>query len=487
MTKSTPMNAATRDQGPLTWGRRTGYAAGDLGSNLYWQSISLFLYFFYTDTLGISPLWAGFAFAIGSIFDAVSDPVMGSIADRTRSKRGRYRPYILWGAAPLGLSFAAMFYVPPLSGIALVIYATLSHVLCRAFYTVVNIPYLAMSVNLSSDSGERANIAGLRMVFAALGAITVAFFLPKAIAALTGSVAQPWLVVALLLGLIATLVLIICYASTRENAFSDDAQDSPLTMQSIVGEITRDVKKFWGMLLNNGPLARVFGAIVVISVALTMFSKNIIYWFKYALLRPDLVPVALVIPALMLFLCAPLWVWFAKRSSKRTAWMLSSLFAALGYVGFYANQSAHIPTSLGLIVLIGMGTSGFAIMYWAMLPDTVEYNEWKLGERNEAKVVGFAALAQKTALAINALILGQVLNWVGYTANTALSADTLAGIKATMCLVPLLGVFISAGLLWKYPISPAFHRRILGELIERDKKRPPPTPEDPYYKNISTK
>jgi len=466
---------STRDQGPLTWGRRAGYAVGDLGCNLYWQSISLFLYFFYTDVLGISPVWAGVAFAVGSMFDAISDPVMGSIADRTRGgARGRYRPYLLWGAVPLGLSFAAMFYVPPLSGLALVVYATLAHVLCRTFFTVVSIPYLAMSSNLTSDSGERANIAGLRMVFAATGAVTIAFFLPKLVAAATGQVAQPWFVAALLVAAIATLIILACYFSTRENAFTDEHQGQPLTLRSILADVVGDVMRFWGMLRKNGPLARVFGAIVVISVALTMFSKNVLYLFKYGLERPELIPVALVIPAAMLILCAPLWVGFSKRTSKRTAWMLGSVFAGCGYLGFYFNTSAAVGVAFGWIALIGAGTSGFAIMYWAMLPDTVEYNEWQLGERNEAKVVGFATFAQKTALAINALILGQVLQWLGYVANQDMQAATLAGIKATMCLVPFAGVLLSAAILWKYPITPAYHRRMLAELSQRDLLQPKP-------------
>ena len=454
----------------LSHGRRIGYASGDLSSNLYWQSISLFLYFFYTDTLGISPLWAGVAFAIGSIYDAVSDPLMGAIADRTRSTRGRYRPYILFGAVPLALSFAAMFYVPPLSGAALVIYATVAHMLCRTFFTVVNIPYLAMSSNMSTDSGERTNLAGLRMAFAALGAITIAFFLPKVVAALTGHVAQPWMVTALIVGAFATLVFFVCYGTTKENAFTETPASSATpdtSFGAIARDVGRDVVGFWGMLRNNAPLARVFIAIVVISVSLTMFSKNVIYWFKYGLGRPELIPVALVIPALMLLLCAPLWVWFAKRNSKRTAWLLASVLAACGYVGFYFNTSTAVGFAVAWIVLIGMGTSGFAIMYWAMLPDTVEYNEWKLGERNEAKVVGFAAFAQKTALAVNALILGQVLTWVGYVANQPLSTDTLSGIKATMCLVPLLGVLIAAIALWRYPITAEYHRQLLRDIDAR--------------------
>ena len=465
---TTNPNANTRHRPRLSWGQRLGWAMGDYGSNLYWQSISLFLYFFYTDVMGISPVWAGVSFAVGSIYDAVSDPIMGSIADRTRTRWGRYRPYILLGAIPATLAFAASFYVPPLSGLALVVYATLTHILMRTFYTVINIPYIAMAANISSDSGERATLAGLRMVFAALGAITIAVGMPKLTGALTQSgYAQPYFIAAALIGAIASVVFFACFFSTKENTFADAGASKAMTL----GDLGRDFYQFWGTLKRNTPLARVFGAIVVVSISLTMFSKCVLYWFKYGLARPDLIWAGLMLPALMLFICAPFWVWFAKRYSKRQAWMFGSIFAAIGYICFYFNQSTSIAVTLGFIALIGVGTSAYAIMFWAMLPDTVEYNEWQLGERNEAKAVGFAAFAQKAALAVNAILLGQLLEWVGYVANQALSAAAIGGIKAMMCFVPLLGVALSVWVLWKYPITPKFYEEMMVALSERDQKK----------------
>jgi glycoside/pentoside/hexuronide:cation symporter, GPH family len=463
------MNDTTRTSAPLTWARRLGYAMGDYGCNLYWQTISLFLYFYYTDILGISPLWAGIAFAVGSIYDALSDPVMGSIADRTRTRWGRYRPFLLWGAIPSGLTLVATFYIPPLSGIMLVLYATLAHILLRTAYTVVSIPYLAMSANLTFDSGERANIAGLRMVFAAAGAVTIALFVPRFTASLAGSAVQPYLAASIVIAIVATIMLLVCFLSTRENLFVEDQPPGqPLSWMALFRELGSDLRKFWGMLLKNSALARVFGAIVVVSVSLTMFSKCVLYWFKYGVLRPELTGMALMLPALMILLCAPFWVWFAKRFSKRDAWLFGSLFAAAGYVGFFLNQSASAGVTFAWIALIGIGTSAYAIMYWAMLPDTVEFNEWKLGERSEAKIVGFAAFAQKTALAINALVLGQALEWVGFIANQPAGTGTIFGIKFIMTMVPLAGVVASVLILWHYPITPKFHRQMLEELSLRD-------------------
>lgn len=457
-------------QAPLGWRHRLGYGAGDLGCNLYWQAISLFLYFYYTDVLGIAPAIAGLSFAIASAYDAFADPIMGSIVDRTLSRRGRYRPYMLFGAVPLALSFGAMFYVPPASGTALVIYATLSHILMRTLYTAVNLPYLAMSASITSDSAERATLAGVRMVFAAGAGISVAMLLPKAVSALTGKVAQPYFVVAVLIGLLATVSILLCVRNTNENTDENTAgtTGSPAPARSsLLGQTVSDFARFWGMLRQNGPLARVLGAIVVAAVALTMFSKCLLYWFKYGLQRPDMTSVALVLGVVMLALFAPFWVWVARRFSKRAAWMAGSAIAATGYLGFWLNTNPDMQVVLGWTALIGVGTASFAINYWAMLPDTVEFNEWKFGERNEAKIAGFAAFSHKVALAVNAMLLGQILQWTGFVANKPLDASALASIKAAMCLIPLTGVLCSVLLLWKYPITPAFHRRMVDEIARR--------------------
>ena len=259
--------------------------------------------------------------------------------------------------------------------------------------------------------------------------------------------------------------LLFVFLTTKEAPRADD-NDVPPNMS--VRSIAHDFASFWRTLTRNTPLARVFGAVVIIAVALSMFSKCVLYWFKYGLQRPDLIYAGLMLPAIMVILCAPFWVWFAKRYSKRHAWMLASCFAGTGYLGFYINSSSVIAINLSLIALIGLGTSGLGIMFWSMLPDTVEYNQWKLGERNEAKAVGFITFAQKSALAINALLLGQLLDWVGYVANQPLSLAALSGIKAMMCLIPFCGVIGAAWVLWKYPISPQFHRQMLREIEARN-------------------
>lgn len=456
--------ADLRPHTPLRWSARLGYAVGDFGCNLYWQSVALFLYFFYTDVLNIPPAAAGVAFAIASVYDAVADPIMGAIADRTRTRWGRLRPYLWLGAVPLALSFAAMFYAPKLDGMALLAYATVSHVVMRTCYTAVNIPYLALSARLSSDAGERATLAGLRMMFAAAAGVLVAALLPRVVAVLGGEMA--YFVVASGIGLLATLALLLCASSVRELPHPAPDVDGARST-SLLKAASADFLSFWPLLLRYRPLAQIVGGVVVMSIALTMFSKCLIYWFKYGLQRPEMIPAALLVPALMIFLCSPVWSWVARRYSKRNAWIAGCAVAGCGYLGFWLNGSAAMPVVLAWIALVGAGVSSLYVNMWAMLPDTVELIEWRGGGRNEAKVAGFAVFAQKAALAVNAVLLGFLLDAAGFVSNQALSTSTLAGIKAVMCGVPLLGVIISFLLVRSYPISPAFHAQIVEELARK--------------------
>jgi len=243
-----------------------------------------------------------------------------------------------------------------------------------------------------------------------------------------------------------------CFSALREPPEQPGAHDpSP---------IFKDAGAFVTLFRNNGPLVRIFLVIVVISIALTMFSKNILYYLKYDLARPDIVPVVLVMPAIAVLVFVPVWVSVAKATSKRTAWMIGGSIALTGYLAFYLNTSHELGVILALVGMIALGGSAFAVLFWSMLPDTVEYGEADSGVRHEAKTFGFASFAQKSALGVNALLVGILLDATGYVANQPQSPDTLAGIKSIMSLVPAAGVLATMIILWRYPIDAKFHREL---------------------------
>lgn len=441
---------------------RFAFLAGDLSMNFYWSGTGLFLMYYYTDVLGVEPVVAGAVYALALVWDAVTDPLMGVVADRTRTRLGRYRPWILAGALPLGASYALAFWNPGLSGAALIVWIAFTHCLLRTTYTVVGVPLSSMQARLTADARERAVLAGYRMMGAATGALTVAIATPGIVAALgQGDEARGYLLAAIGAGALGTVIQIVCALVMREPV--PDADAAPPGLAGPIAELAT----FGQILRENTPLLRVFAVITVISIALTMFGKNVLYYFKYQLEAPQSTQLALAMPGFAMIVAVPVWVWIANKTSKRTAWMAGAAIAATGYGAFYLNPVETVPVVTAIIALISLGGAAFAVLFWSMLPDTVEWGEAHAGVRHEARVFGFASFAQKAALGINAVLLGWLLTSVGYQANTGLSQATLDGIKAMMALIPLAGVLASVAILWGYPIDARRHAQLRAVIARR--------------------
>ncbi|MEE4203112.1 MAG: MFS transporter [Halieaceae bacterium] len=446
--------------------RMAVYSTGDLGLNVYWQGVSLFLFFFYTDVMGIPAWWAGFTIFIASVWDGITDPIMGGVADRTRTAIGRYRPYLLYGAPVLAIGFIVTFYAPQgLSGGPLIAYALVTHLLLRTLYTVVSIPYSALSARMTSDSRQRGTLAGWRMQGAALGGLTTAFSTPSIVQQFVqltdGDQRLGWCYAAMAMAAVATLILWLCAAGTRE---PDEAPDAPAPKPGLgLGDLATAAK----MLGRNGPLVRVFLCIIMASLCLSMMSKTLIYWFKYAIGAEEAASLALALTPLVLLFVAPVWAMIAGKTSKRIAWIAGSSVALIGYLAFFALPMREGVNVYLAVVFIALGSSSFAVMFWAMLPDTVEYDQWISGERHEAKVFGFASFAQKAALGLNALLLGVLLDAIGFVPNVEQSEATLWGMKAVMSLIPALGVVTALIALWGYPIDRTYHAELKRKIAAR--------------------
>jgi glycoside/pentoside/hexuronide:cation symporter, GPH family len=432
---------------------KIGFGLGDYGFNLVWSGTGLFLMYVYTDVFGVSPTIAGAVYALALLWDGVTDPVMGVIADRTRTRWGRYRPWIAIGAIPLAGSYALAFWNPGFTGVALVIWIAFTHCFLRTAYTIAGIPFSSLQARLSDDANERATLAGFRMIGAASGALTVALMTPLVVGMVgKENEARGYLLAAMAAGILAIFIFAYVVAVMREPPETEDA-DEPEPLLS-------DLSTFFDQFRTNTPLVQVFAIIIMMGIALTMFSKNLLYYFKYVLEKPEAATLALVMPALVMLFMVPVWVFIAKKTSKRLAWMIGSAIAASGYLAFYLNPVKEVPVVMAIIFFIALGTSGFGVLFWSMLPDTVEWGQAKSGIRHEAKVFGFASFAQKAALGVNALALGLLLDGVGYVANQDQTPQTLAGITAIMSLVPLAGILISVAALWTYPIDARRHEEL---------------------------
>ena len=439
----------------LGWGQKIGYGSGDFAFNLYWQGISLYLFYFYTDVLGLPNAMAGIIYAIGSFWDAGTDPIMGYLADRTRTRWGRYRPYLLFVPIPMAFGYLLLLWHPgDMSITALGIVALIGQLIFRLLFTMASTPYSALMARMTSNSEDRAGMAGARMLFAYLGAFSVVA-LAGGLLENADSDREAFMSLAVISGILATVIFWICFAICREPP-EDDAQAPNLT-----------IKQSFISLRQNTPFLVVFVAVVLMTTGNTVIGKTMIYFFEYQMGDRNGAQIALMAFGLTGLLVIPFWTFVTLKTSKRLVWMVGSFFLSLALLAFLVNPA----TSQNMVILnyiaMSFGAGAFAITFWGMLPDTVEYGEWKTGHRVESMVFGFATFAQKSAVALSALILGVLLDVIGYQAGIVQSEETLSGLRMIIVFVPLAGVVTSVACIYFYPLSPQRHADIVAELQSR--------------------
>jgi GPH family glycoside/pentoside/hexuronide:cation symporter len=447
---------------PLSPARKLGLGAGDLGFNLYWQSTSLFLLFFYTDVLGIPAEIAGLIYMLALAWDAAIDPLIGLIADRTRTRIGRYRPYLLFGAPVLALAFVLMFASPREPAMGAVALTAAGHVLFRTVYAVVSIPYSSLFARVTRDSAERADLAGFRMVFATLSALVIsAGTLPLTRLLGGDDPRRGWIALAAIFGAAGTLIIWFVAWAAR----GLDGVEPPAASRRTAASIAAS-------MLANTPLQITLGVILVTSFSSVFFQKNVIYYFKYVVGDVGKASTALAMMAGLTALAVPFWAWFARSRGKRPAWIAGALFSITGLVLWRLADGHGVTALLGALAIMSVGTASSYVCFWAIVPDTVEYGEWRTGVRTESFVFGFVTLAQKAALGFGAGGLGFALKGVGYVANDVQSPATLAGLKTLMLVVPLAGTVVALVLMLFYRLDPATHRRLVDEIDARELASP---------------
>ena len=436
----------------LSLGRVVSYGAGDFAFNLSFTFCSLFLLYFYTDILGINATTAGLVIMVALVWEGVTDPIIGMIANRTRSRWGRYRPYLLFGAIPLALSVVAMFAPLGLSGGALVAYAFVTHLIYRTIFGFVNIPYVTLSAQMTRDSNQRGQLAGARMIFAILCGLTMgALTLPLAKA--FGGGHAGFFSVSILYSALATIILLVCFVTTREAIEDETEHPSFATMAQ-----TLRVNRPFLILL----LATVLGA-----TGFTMSGKALVYYLKYYVGSEAMVTAGLVATLGTAALAIIPWMLVTRRTSKRVVWLAGASINVIAYLAIFLIAPRSGPWLWLTLVATGIGNSAFTLTFWSMLPDTVEYGEWKTGTRSEGAIFGLISFTQKIAFGLGTGLIGVMLDHVGYVANHAQSSETLHGITAIYGLGPLLLFLGSALAILAYPIDDLTHRRLLRAIAWR--------------------
>ena len=432
---------------------RTAYGIGDYAICLYWSGVGFYLLYFYTDVVGISPLMAGWIYALGIAWDAVTDPFMGYIAERTRTKMGSYRPYIYYGSIPLALSFALLLWVPPYEGLFLFIFLLLVNLIHRTCFTIVSVPYSSLTARITDDSDERTKLTTARMLFASLGTTTISFLgFPIVFLLGSGEEATGFLVLGLIAGLTAVIILSITVKFVEERPFKFSKKDLP------------SFRNVFKSVANNYPFWIVFFAILFLISTFLMFNNNLIYFIKYALNLHEYQGLLLGFLNASTFIGIFFWAFLTILLGKKYTWMISMACLFLGFTLFYFYPIKEFIELLIILIFIGFANGATGVLFWSMLPDTIEYGEWKTGIRTESSLYGFMTFAQKGAIAFAAVILGTILTKIGFEPNEIQNEQTLESLKNLMTLIPLVGVFISFVLVYFYPIDREFHKKLINDI-----------------------
>jgi GPH family glycoside/pentoside/hexuronide:cation symporter len=440
----------------LTLKTRLGYGIGDIAICLYWSGVGLYLLYFYTDVVGISPSLAGLIYGIGMLWDAVTDPFMGYVAERTRTKWGVYRPYLLFGNVPLALSFVLLFWVPPFEGAMLFSFLLLTNLLHRTCFTIVSVPFSSLTPRITSDSQERTNLTGFRMLGAQTGTNLMALLAFPIIFWVGGDdESSGFLVLGAIAGITALAIHAVTFMTVKE-------PENDLGIERVGGSLAEAAQA----VAKNGPFWLVFSATLIVGITTIFFGNNLIYYTKYALNLHEYQGTILFTSGIIAFLSIPIWWAISNRIGKKLTWLISSSITLIALVSFYVYPISQLNELLVLVGFIGFGSGAGGILFWSMLPDTIEYGEVHTGVRSESSLYGFMTFAQKGSIAFAIIILGLVLDAIGFQANEIQTESTIADMKAIMTLIPIVGIASSLVIIYFYPIDAKMHKELLKQLKE---------------------
>jgi glycoside/pentoside/hexuronide:cation symporter, GPH family len=417
----------------LSFREKFGYGLGDTASNFFFQVFNIFLLYYYTDIFGLTPAAVGTMFIVTKVVDAVSDPVMGLIADRTNSRWGKFRPYLLWAAVPYGIMGYAMFANPDFTYAGKLVYAYATYTLMMLAYTTINIPYSALMGVISPSSAERTKVASFRFICAFGAAWLIGTFVTPLKNILGGGdEANGFRLTMMIFAVISIGLFWVTFATTKERVKTPQ-KDSKL-------------KSDFGALMSNGPWLALFLAAIFTLMNLAVRNGAIIYYFKYYV-GDDGSPIFLIFDKTAVFMSSGLFAMIAgvaftkflsNRFGKRNLLIaLSSMNAVLIAAFFFIP-----PQQYGLMIFvncIGAFISGpTPALVWAMYADCADYGEWKTGRRTTALIFSALQFAQKMGLAVGAGVSGFILALFGFVANTAQSDSSMLGIRLMFSLFPAL-------------------------------------------------
>lgn len=428
---------------------KIAYGVGDLGNNVAYGALGFYFVFFLTDVAGLSPFWAGNIFMIVRMWNAVLDMVVGGVSDHTKTRHGRRRPYLLYGALPLGVAFALLWQVFFVGEVSMIVFYIFAGVLFSTMYSLVAIPYNALLPELSQDYNERTSISGFKMAFSFVGSLLSAMGVTLIVDTIyPGKVMyrQSYPVMGWLLGAVVTVCILLCFVGTKERVQPTLQKPEPML-------------KSLRSLLRLKEYRLVLGVFIFNMVGFDIIMALYIYFMKYALqISDDVSYLFMMIPLVLAVIATPLWVWVSDKLGKKKAYIISAIYFVVPLLICLFLPAGNIPLIIGIIALIGVGISASQTLTFSILPDVVEVDELKNGVRREGTIYGTTMFLYKLASAVLVALTTAMLGVFGYLESAGgevvtQPASAIFGIRLLIGIVPALCFVLSAVFVKNLPLS----------------------------------
>ncbi len=444
----------------LSMGTKFRYGLADLGFSLITSAMQFFLLYYYTDVAGINPALAGIALMVGKVtWDAFNDPLFGYWSDRTRSRFGRRRIFMVNGAVPLGLAAWIMFSLPAgLTGVPAFLAVLVSFWLVDTFHTMTSVPYYALTPELTRDYNERASLTSIRMVYSVVGYILGAA-LTTILAGMFKdngmNLQQAWSATGAVFGAIAVTTILITTLSIKERP---ELAGEPSRLPPVKAILTA---------FKNRPFIILMIAFVLSSFSFTVLTALVPYFIQYQLDMKDQVSsvLSVMLVTIGIFLIPAKLV--SDKINKGPAYALGLFIASAAIIPGFFFPYGPSPWIYLVAVIVGIGFSAQWVFPWSMLPDVVEYDEKMTGERREGIYYGLWAFLSKFTGALGVAVCGWSLQLFGYVPNAAQTTHALFGIRFFFAVIPAVVLLVSLPFLIWYPITRKSHAALVQELADR--------------------
>ncbi len=450
----------TESAGALSLRFKLLFSIGDLTTSIPMAIIMFFQLYFLTDIARLRPDYAAWAVGLPRIWDAVNDPLFGLISDRLQTRWGRRRVLLLFGSLPLGLSFLLMWLIPPFEQFGLALYYALAFVLFDTAFTLVYVGYNSLTPELTKDYDERSSLNGFRMVFSIAGTLGAIIFATV----LGWYIPEPqhlFRVLGIGLGLFSILPPLLVFRITREDTVSP-VRDALTWRQAMK------------LTLANRPFRLVMGMNLFSWTTASILAAILVYFANYRLSVPKQANYFVLIAEASAIIFIPFWVKISHRLDKRKAYIYGIISCIPVLLGISALSSSSLAAAYILAALSGSGIATAYVLPWAMIPDIIENDQLRSGQRREGAYYSFASFFQKLATAFALWIMGQSLAWSGYLSpdSSGLLAvqpeSAIQAIRLFIGPVPALLLIVALFFAWRYPISRENHVATLDALAARE-------------------